>query len=310
VSASYLGSYADRLWARKQLSPGVYLGTGPCTLNTVDGPVSYRSCTVSGNLDFRRVLYLENPQEAQYISSLDILSEEGAHDYHGLKLSFRRRAVGGVSLNGNYTASRCYGLDWADTAGAAGGLTNPADPDYDRGYCTSDRTHLANLSTAVEAPQFASPALRVLASNWQIGAILSVRSGNRLSVTTGSAAFNGVGGGAGHRVDQVSDDVYGEKTLDSYLNRAAFANPAPGEFGDHVRNSIVGPGFWKVDVAASRLLSLGAAHTIELRVEAFNLFNTFNWGDPETRLRIGNFGKITSQNGDPRIMQFGVKYGF
>jgi len=43
---------------------------------------------------------------------------------------------------------------------------------------------------------------------------------------------------------------------------------------------------------------------------AFNLFDTFNWGNPETRLRSGNFGKITSQNGDPRIMQFGIKYGF
>jgi hypothetical protein len=108
----------------------------------------------------------------------------------------------------------------------------------------------------------------------------------------------------------VSDDVYGEKTLDSYLNRAAFANPAAGEFGDHEKNSIRGPRFWKVDVAASRLFSLGTVQTIEVRVEAFNLFDTFNWGDPETRLRSGNFGKITSQNGDPRIMQFGIKYGF
>ena len=310
VSASYLGSHSDRLWARKALNPGVYLGNGPCTLDTVDGPVSYRNCTVSGNLDFRRALYLENPQEAQYISSLDLVSEEGTQDYRGLKLSFRRRAAGGVSLNGNYTLSRCYGLDWADTAGSAGGLTNPADPSYDRGHCSTDRTHLANLTASVQTPQFASPALRVLASNWRVGGIFNARSGEWLTVTTGSSAFNGVGGGAGHRVNQVSDDVYGEKTLDSYLNRAAFANPAPGGFGDHEKNSIKGPRYWKVDVAASRLFSLGTAQTIEVRVEAFNLFDTFNWGDPETRLRSGNFGKITSQNGDPRIMQFGIKYGF
>jgi hypothetical protein len=310
VSASYLGSYSDRLWGRKALNPGVYLGSGPCTLDTVDGPVSYRNCTVSGNLDFRRVLYLENPQEAQFISSLDLVSEEGTQNYRGLKLSFRRRAAGGVSLNGNYTLSRCYGLDWGDTSGSAGGFTNPADPSYDRGHCSTDRTHLANLTASVQTPQFASPALRVLASNWRVGGIVNARSGNWLTVTTGSSAFNGVGGGAGHRVDQVSDDVYGEKTLDSYLNRAAFANPAPGGFGNHERASIKGPRYWKVDVAASRLFSLAGAHTIEVRVEAFNLFDTFNWGNPETRLRSGNFGRITSQNGDPRIMQFGIKYGF
>ena len=310
VSASYLGSYSDRLWGRTALNPGVYLGNGPCTLKTVDGPQSYRTCTVSGNLDFRRVLYLENPQEAQYISSLDLVSVAGTQNYRGLKLSFRRRAAGGVSLNGNYTLSRCYGLDWGDTSGSAGGFTNPADPDYDRGHCSSDRTHLANLTASVQTPEFASPALRALASNWRVGTILNARSGNWLTVTTGSSAFNGVGGGAGHRVNQVSDDVYGEKALDSFLNRAAFANPASGGFGDHEKNSIKWPRYWKVDLAASRLFSLATAQTKEVRVEAFNLFNTFNWGDPETRLRSGNFGKITSQNGDPRIMQFGIKYGF
>jgi hypothetical protein len=312
VSASYLGSYSDRLWGRTALNPGVYLGSGPCTLNTVNGPVSFRNCTVSGNLDIRRALHLENPREAQYISSLDLISEAGTQNYRGLKLTFRRRAAGGVSLNGNYTLSRCSGLDWASTNGADGGFTNPADPSYDRGYCTNDRTHLANFTASAQTPQFASRALNVVASNWRIAGIVAARSGNRLTVTTGTTAFNGVGAGIGHRVDQVSDDVYGAKTLDSYLNRAAFANPEPGGFGNHIKGSIQGPGYRSVDVAASRLFPFGAAHTIEVRVEAFNLFNTFNWGDPETRLRSGNFGKITevNENGAPRIMQFGIKYGF
>jgi hypothetical protein len=33
------------------------------------------------------------------------------------------------------------------------------------------------------------------------------------------------------RVDQISNDVYGPTTLESYLNRAAFTQPAPGTFG-------------------------------------------------------------------------------
>jgi hypothetical protein len=55
-------------------------------------------------------------------------------------------------------------------------------------------------------------------------------------------------------------------------------------------------------------------------VEVFNLLNTFNWGNPETNLNAGTFGRITSMAGSgpnafgppatPRIMQFGVKYGF
>ena len=60
VSASYLGSYADRLWAQTALNP-VFLGLGPCTLNTADGPRSYPVCTTNANLNQRRSLSLENP---------------------------------------------------------------------------------------------------------------------------------------------------------------------------------------------------------------------------------------------------------
>jgi hypothetical protein len=112
------------------------------------------------------------------------------------------------------------------------------------------------------------------------------------------------------RVNQVSDEVYGDKTLANYLNRAAFALPALGTFGTHVRNSVRGPGRWGVDLALSRLIRLADRHEVEVRLEAFNLLNTFNWGNPNTNFSSGNFGRITSMAGDPRIMQFGLKYGF
>jgi hypothetical protein len=125
-------------------------------------------------------------------------------------------------------------------------------------------------------------------------------------VTTGVTGFNGLA----DRVDQVSDNVYGDKTLLSYLNRAAFAPPAPGAFGNLPRNSIQGPKAWKADLAVSRLLSVAAGQQVEVRFEAFNLFNTFNWGLPILTLSSGNFGRIQSMSGDPRILQFGIKYGF
>ena len=98
--------------------------------------------------------------------------------------------------------------------------------------------------------------------------------------------------------------------LNNFLNPAAFAQPAAGKFGTSARNSIKGPGFHKVDLALSRLVSLAATRTLELRLEVFNLFNTFNWGLPNNNFATGTFGRITTMTGDPRIMQFGVKYGF
>jgi hypothetical protein len=120
-------------------------------------------------------------------------------------------------------------------------------------------------------------------------------------------AFNGM---ANQRVDQVSTDIYSAKTLNNSINPAALAQPAPGGFGTSARNSIKAPGFHKVDPALSRLVSLAATRTIELRLEVFNLFNTFNWGLPNNNFSTGTFGRTTTRTGDPRIMQFGIKYGF
>jgi hypothetical protein len=311
VSVSYLGSHSDRFWGIVEQNPGVYLGEGRCTLNN---GVSYPRCTVPANLNFRRKLYLENPEEAQYVSSLELLDDLSTQDYRGLRVSVRRRSAAGVSLNGNWTWGRCFGLQLGrgggggSGSGGGGAYANPDDPEYDRGYCDWDRTHIANMSAGYETPQFPGGVLNALASSWRVTGIVSARSGRRFDVITGVTAFNGQG--LARRVNQISEDVYGEKTLSSFLNRAAFANPAPGTLGDHMHNALAGPNFWKVDLAVSRLISWGTAQNVEVRVEAFNLFDTFNWGMPNSNFRSGAFGRITSMDGDPRILQFGLKYGF
>jgi outer membrane receptor protein involved in Fe transport len=309
VSATYLGSHSDRFLGSVEQNPGVYMGQGPCTL---PNGVSYPVCTVAGNLNERRVLSLENPKEGSYVSTLELFDDVTTIDYRGLKMSFQRRAASGVRINGNWTWGRCLGGRIArggqgdGDPGGGGNYHNPADIDYDRGHCDYDQTHLANLTLAYQTPEFTRAVLRAVASDWQLSGIVSARSGSWLTVTTGVTGFNGLA----DRVDQVSDDVYGDKTLLSYLNRAAFANPAPGTFGNHPRNSIQGPGAWKTDLAVSRMFSWATGQQVEIRFEAFNLFNTFNWGNPITTLNSGNFGRIQSTAGDPRILQFGIKYGF
>jgi hypothetical protein len=232
----------------------------------------------------------------------------GYQDYRGLKLAAQRRSATGVSINGSYTLSRCFGT--AQTSRftqANGGYVNPADPSYDAGYCDQDRRHLATLTTGYETPELANAAMRIALSHWRLSGILTAQSGSRLNVLSGvDNAFNGIGN---QRPNQVSDDFYGG-TLTNYLNRAAFAQPAAGTFGDLPRNAVVGPSYWNVNLALSRLLNVAASQRLELRLEAFNLFNHFNWGTPQVNFNSGQFGRITTQAGDPRIIQFGVKYDF
>lgn len=313
ASAAYLGSYSDRLWGLKALNPGIFMGTGPCTLNTYTGPQNFPVCTTGATLSFRRQLFLENPKEGQYIGALDGHTDVGTQNYRGVKLSLQRRAANGLSINGNYTLGRCWGV--ATVTGfsqISQGFNKPDDPDYDAGHCAQDRTHLVNLTMGYLTPQLGNAALRAIASDWRVSGVLSARSGQWLNiVVTGDPAGTGIHRQAtGQRPNRISDDVYGAKTLESYLNRAAFATPAPGTYGNEIARNVKGPGFWEVNLAVSRLLRFANTKNVELRVEAFNLFNNFNWGDPQANFSSPLFGRITTQTGAPRVMQFSVKYVF
>ena len=158
----------------------------------------------------------------------------------------------------------------------------------------------------------------MLASHWRASGIVTIQSGARIDIITGRD--NALNGQRNQRVNKVSDDVYAHpRTLTNYFNRAAFTQPDPGAFGNLMRNALTGPHYWTVDLAVSRQLPLASTQNLELRLEAFNLFNTFNWGIPGTELTAGGwqanlnsgtFGRITTQAGDPRIIQLGIKYAF
>ena len=291
VSASYLGSYHDRLWGLRQLNPGVFL----------EGRRNTR-----GNRDARRVLSLRDPAKGLGFSSVDRVVAVGTQDYHGVKLSIRRRAATGVSLSGNYTAAHCVGNTTPTGFSQFGsGYTDPTNPDHDRGNCSQTRRHVGNATIGYQTPEF-DGALGALASNWRVSGILSARSGSFLTFTTGrDPAGTGI---RNQRLNQVSGDV-GIGTLDEYFNGDALARPAGGTLGELEAGAYEGPGFWNINLGVSRLIYAGV-HQVEFRVEAFNLFNNFNWGNPQTNFDRGNFGQIQSQAGDPRIMQFAVRYAF
>ena len=306
ASVSYLGSYADRMWGQAHINPSNFMGTGPCTI----AGVSYPSCTVSANTDRRRTLFLENADAGQWLGPIVRYVDAGTQRYRGLKLSGGRRAANGLSLAANYTLSHCVAD--TDVSGGfsqfTGGYTKPDDPSFDEGNCSQSRRHIFNASIGAQSPRFANTLMRVIASDWRASGIIIARSGGWLTVTTTrDIAGTGI---TPQRVNQVNTDPYGDRTLNNYLSAASFAAPAPGAYGNHRNNSIEGPGFWTADVAFSRLVSFAATRQLELRVEIFNLFNNFNWGTPVTNFDAGTFGRITASGGDPRIMQFGLKYGF
>jgi hypothetical protein len=190
-------------------------------------------------------------------------------------------------------------------------INPPADPEaifeIDKGPCGNSPTHILNLTASIETPQFDNTAARAIASGWRLSGIFRAQSGDFLTVTTGlDRALTGM---QNQRPNQILDDPYGDKSLNRWFNPAAFAQPALGTHGNAGRLAYQGPGERVVNLSLVRAFQFMGTHRLEARIEAFNAFNWFRWGNPQTNFNNANFGRILSAD-DPRVMQFALKYQF
>ena len=288
MSATYLGNRSVNLWRATELNPAVF-GPGATT----------------GNTNQRRVLIRANPVEGQAYGTIGHVDDTGKGIYHGMLLSAQRRLKDNLSVLTNWTLSKCMS-DPATTEITGPTIVNPADPDLDYSYCSSDRRHVFNVSVVARTPEFTNPALNAVLGSWQFSPLVRWQSGNRATVTTG--VDNALTGMGGQRAVQVLDDPYGDKTPGNYLNRAAFTTPAAGTYSPLKPFTIVNPSRLQNDLAITRSFRL-SERTLQFRWEIFNVINRVNYNGPVTALNSASFGQIQSA-GDPRIMQFALKVDF
>ena len=306
VESSYIGSTTRHIMGVKSSNPAVFMPAATCVINGI----TYTPCSSTSNIDQRRVLYLQNPTEGQYYSWMMEVDDGGTSNYNGLLLSVRRRPSKGLTVQGNYTWSHCVGDElfrWT-SYGSDQGLY-PGMRRWARQNCNSDRRQVFNLSTVYQTPRFSSPRLRLLGSGWQISGIVKILSGiPTFTVTSGfDTALTGSAGS--DRANQILADPYAPtKSVNQWVNPAAFARPANGEWGN-AANSIWGPGRIQIDMGLTRTFQIREKQSVEFRAEAFNLPNHLNPGNPITALNNQNFGKILTAE-DPRILQFALKYVF
>ena len=100
---------------------------------------------------------------------------------------------------------------------------------------------------------------------------------------------------------------------------SAFSRPARGTFGDLERNALRGPAYRRTDASLFKHFRVAGTRQLELRVEAVNVFNNVNLGNPDAEIGVPgndnpNAGRINSTafgNGDPqRNLQFALKFQF
>jgi hypothetical protein len=229
----------------------------------------------------------------------------------------------------NYTWSHC--ISTYDFGGELAGnnYQNPANRRAEKADCNFDRRHIFNTSLVIESPGFGNGFAKFITKEWQVSPIVSLYTGQPFTVTTGSdVSLTGVGADRPNINNSISSapvPIAATATIQGgipYFNAASFVggcttaayvgNPycVPlGSFGNAARDVLHNPGTIQWDMSLSRKFHFRERYNVEFRSEFFNFMNHANLNGPAAGLTSSTFGQITSFGG-PRLIQFGMKFGF
>ena len=288
--ATYQGSAGRGLFLASQIN------------EAVNGPGATRANT-------------ESRRSRPEYSSLLLAGTFGHSDYHALVLSLERRLAAGLTFLAGYSWQKSLDTISSSSAGGSFGsdTTHPLSQlESDYGLSDFNRTSrfVSSFNYSMPSPQ---GGLRHVLGGWQTNGIITLQSGGPLTIFSG--IDNSLSGIGLDRADIIGnpelsgDRSRGEQIL-QWFNTSAFAVNAPGTYGSVGRNTLTGPGLATVDFSAFKRFQFPfEGHSLEFRAEFFNLFNRVNLNNPTTNRSSGVFGQITSA-GEPRIIQFGLRYAF
>ena len=257
----------------------------------------------------------------QYLGYSTIRSQEntGSSSYNSLQISAQRRVARGLNLSLAYTYSKALNNFDTETSD----LRSPFDASLDKGNASFDRRHVFAMSYVYALPFFekGNGLTRHVLGGWQLSGIVTLQTGQFVSISGGSRASSSPSIGYGTNLDLIDDwrAVPGGQTASpivvngvyqsgGWINRAAFA-PRVGLIGNVARNLIEMPGTENFNLSLMKNLQLNERFRLQLRGEVFNLFNHPNFRTLVTNFSASNFGALT-QTDDPRVFQFGIKVLF
>jgi hypothetical protein len=276
-------------------------------------------------------------------AALSTFSTFAESDYHAGTVSVRQRFRDQLFLDFNYTFSKSFdnasGLQNSDFYEDGAFVLNPLQPEAYRSVSDFDVRHIINASFLWELPvgrgrPFLSGLSKLgeaLIGGWQLSGIFRWNSGfpadNIFDAQQWATNWNVQSFGVRVRPIKSSPTKGGAAPpnlfRDPVFAYQSFRNARPGETGD--RNPLRLPGFVSLDfgLAKSFALPWSESHRLQFRWEVFNATNTQRLGELlDTRQGLGLdidshigtpspvFGNFIGIQGDPRVMQFALRYQF
>jgi hypothetical protein len=245
--------------------------------------------------------------------ALRVSENTATSEFNSIQVSAERRYANGFKVSVAYT----YGRSFDNGSDKRNVLWNSYDDTIFWGASSFDRTHVLVVSYIYDLPFWRDQTtlMRNLLGGWQISGASFFRSGTPFSIVR-TNDIAGVGGGD-QPIDVVGDinananRQFSNGSDNNFMfNPAAFANPAPGNFGNQTRNTLRNPGDQQWDLAIFKNFSVSGQQKIQFRVEMFNFINHPNLSGPNTDINSPNFGRSITKDGNRRDIQLALRYIF
>jgi hypothetical protein len=328
-SVGYYGSKGTHLNGNTEYNdlPVRFAINSQCATGTAalqDPGVTTTACMVAGTALTATPTIFDQIRPFRGYRSINVLETRYNSNYHSLQTAAQYRFSGASQFNFSYTWSKNLTDNQTSSVNAAPQDVNNIRAEYGRAIL--DRRHVLSVNYIYELPFFKTQKgfTGKALGGWQVSGIGSYYSG--LPFTVASATYDTAGLGfipaivAGGRPLLLCDpNANAPNTVDQWFNGACFAKQTPAGAtgilnvpGTASRGAVDGPPTKRVDFTLAKSFRLGENTSIQLRGEAFNVFNHTNFRNLSTSRAITNealFGSVTSFR-DPRVLQFGLKFLF
>jgi Carboxypeptidase regulatory-like domain/TonB dependent receptor/TonB-dependent Receptor Plug Domain len=297
-------------------------------LASASNPIRGQTTNTVANLPMRLPYQGFEPNSTYRVQST------GTSWYDSAQVSLTKRFSHGLQFLASYTYGRLFDTSGGNTALVFDGMVPPGnqnDPKARYGPSPSIRPHRLVISYVYNLPKVAPSGFAAqILNNWSLSGATTFQSGHPLSIW-GTNARN-VYGISGTEEDlgelapgctryQLKVPGAVDRKLGGFFNRSCIGSyPVVGDdgiatgFGNMKPGVINGPAQANFDVSFAKEIPMnlfGRESAWLFRAEFFNLFNTPSFGDPDINTADGaSFGTISSTLGNPRIVQFALKYNF
>ena len=207
----------------------------------------------------------------------------GISNYNALQLGVVKRYSYGLTFQANYVWS--HFLDDQDSGGwgSRGGVQNwqiGNDPAANYGNSNFDIRHAVKAIVAYELPfghnknyLHNGVVSDALVGGWRLSSTFITQSGNPFTVIdTKNNSYSQCGNGC-VVYPNVIGNPFANVPAGYYFNPAAFAQPAPGTFGNEGRNSLVGPRLTVVNLSLGKEFHFGERFALTIRADFVNALN-------------------------------------